>query len=57
MEDVNRRSALALGIAASSAVVMTGHAAAQPFWPVQGREIANASWGFLAVRLLHEAAD
>src|SRR5262249_32607819 len=40
MDDVNRRSALALGIAASSAVVMTGHAAAQPIWPVQGREIA-----------------
>jgi hypothetical protein len=40
MDDVNRRSALALGIAASSAVVMTGHAAAQPIWPVQRREIA-----------------
>jgi hypothetical protein len=40
MDDVNRRSALALGIAASSAVVMTGHATAQPFWQVQGREIA-----------------
>src|SRR5262249_28370847 len=40
MDDFNRRSALALGIAASSAVVMTGHAVAQPFWTVQGREIA-----------------
>ena len=41
MDDVNRRSALALGISAGSAVVMTGQAAAQPFWPtIQGREIA-----------------
>jgi len=41
MDDVNRRSALALGIGAGSAVVITGHAAAQPFWPpIQGREIA-----------------
>jgi len=40
MDDFNRRSALALGIAASSAVVMTGHAVAQPFWTIQGREIA-----------------
>jgi hypothetical protein len=40
MDDVNRRSALALGVAASSAVVMTGHVAAQPYWTIQGREIA-----------------
>lgn len=40
MDDFNRRAALALGVAASSAVVMTGHAAAQPYWTVQGREIA-----------------
>ena len=40
MDDFNTRAALALGVAAGSAVVMTGHAAAQPYWTVQGREIA-----------------
>jgi hypothetical protein len=40
MDNCNRRSALALGIAASSAVVVTGHVAAQPYWTIQGREIA-----------------
>jgi len=38
MDDFNRRSALALGIAASSAVIV--NAAAQPYWSIQGREIA-----------------
>ena len=45
MDDFNRRSALALGIAASSAVVMTGHAVAQPFWTIQAeRSLPACGW-------------
>ena len=40
MKDVDRRSALALGLAATSAVVMADIAMAQPYAPNQGTEIA-----------------
>ena len=40
MENMNRRSALALGLAATSAVVITESAAAQPYAATEGKEIA-----------------
>lgn len=40
MKDVDRRSALALGFAATSAVVISESAVAQPYAPNQGTEIA-----------------
>jgi quercetin dioxygenase-like cupin family protein len=40
MNDVDRRSALAFGLAATSAVVMAESAVAQPYAPSQGTEIA-----------------
>jgi hypothetical protein len=40
MEKMNRRSALALGFAATSAAVMTESAMAQPYAANQGKEIA-----------------
>ena len=40
MKDVDRRSALAFGFAATSAVVMTETAVAQPYSPSEGTEIA-----------------
>jgi quercetin dioxygenase-like cupin family protein len=40
MKDVDRRAALALGLAATSAVVMTDSAMAQPYAPDQGKELA-----------------
>jgi quercetin dioxygenase-like cupin family protein len=40
MKDVDRRSALAFGLAATSAVVMAKSAVAQPYAPNQGTEIA-----------------
>jgi hypothetical protein len=40
MEDLNRRAALALGLAASSVAVMTESATAQPYPATAGREIA-----------------
>ena len=40
MKDVDRRSALAFGFAATSAVVMSEGAMAQPYAPSQGTEIA-----------------
>src|SRR5262245_15183669 len=39
MKDVDRRSALAFGFAATSAVVMAESAKAQPYAPDQGKEI------------------
>jgi quercetin dioxygenase-like cupin family protein len=38
--DMNRRSALALGLAATSAVVITESATAQPYAATEGKEIA-----------------
>ena len=40
MKDIDRRSALAFGFAATSAVVMTETAVAQPYSPSEGTEIA-----------------
>jgi quercetin dioxygenase-like cupin family protein len=40
MEDMTRRSALALGLAATSAAVVTGNAIAQPYAATEGKEIA-----------------
>ncbi len=40
MKNVNRRSALTLSLAATSAVVVTKSATAQPYAPTQGTEIA-----------------
>jgi quercetin dioxygenase-like cupin family protein len=40
MKDVDRRSALTLGLAATSAVVMADSAVAQPYTPDQGTELA-----------------
>jgi hypothetical protein len=40
MNDIDRRSALAFGFAATSAVVMSEGAMAQPYAPSQGTEIA-----------------
>ncbi len=40
MEKMNRRSALALGLAATAAAVMTESAMAQPYAANQGKEIA-----------------
>ena len=40
MEDMTRRSALALGLAATSAGVVTGNAIAQPYAATEGKEIA-----------------
>src|SRR5712691_11635814 len=40
MKDVDRRSALAFGFAATSAVVMVESAMAQPYSPSEGTEIA-----------------
>jgi hypothetical protein len=40
MEDVTRRSALALGVAATSAAVVPGNAIAQPYAATEGKEIA-----------------
>jgi hypothetical protein len=40
MEDVNRRSALALGLLATSAAIVTESAMAQPYAANQGKEIA-----------------
>jgi quercetin dioxygenase-like cupin family protein len=40
MQKIDRRSALALGVATSSAVIVTGSAAAQPYGATEGREIA-----------------
>jgi quercetin dioxygenase-like cupin family protein len=39
-ENMNRRSALALGLAATSAVVMTKSAAAQPYAATEGKELS-----------------
>jgi quercetin dioxygenase-like cupin family protein len=40
MNNMNRRSALALSLAATSAVVVTRSVTAQPYTPTQGTEIA-----------------
>jgi hypothetical protein len=40
MENMNRRSALALGLAATSAVVISERAGAQPYAATEGKEIA-----------------
>jgi quercetin dioxygenase-like cupin family protein len=40
MKDLNRRAALALGLAATSAVVTTESATAQPYPATEGKEIA-----------------
>src|SRR5205085_7345325 len=40
MENMNRRSALALGFAATSAAVITESATAQPYAATEGKEIA-----------------
>jgi hypothetical protein len=40
MNNMNRRSALALSLAATSAVVVTKSVTAQPYAPTQGTEIA-----------------
>ena len=40
MENMNRRSALALGLAATSAAVITESATAQPYGATEGKEIA-----------------
>ena len=40
MTDMNRRRALALGLAATSVVVMSDGAAAQPYSATEGKEIA-----------------
>ena len=40
MQNINRRSALALGLAATSGVVITKSAVAQPYAATEGTEIA-----------------